>query len=143
MSTESKKKKSKKKSYRELRDKPMGFKRFIASFKNSFDGLKYAYTHEQSLLIHIMCTIIVLIFGFVFDISGTHWVLILFAMALIIVAELLNTAIEAVVDLVTEDYHPLAKVAKDCASAAVFVATIMATSIWIYVFIPKILGLIW
>ena len=131
----------KKVKYRELRQKAMGFKRFTNSFKNSFNGLKYAYTHEQSLIIHITLSLVVIITGIIFDISGTYWVLILFAMALIVVTELLNTAIEATVDLVTEDYHPLAKVAKDCASAAVFVVSLIAASIWCYVFIPKIISL--
>ena len=63
-------------------------------------------------------------------------------MTVIIVAELLNTAIEATVDLVTEEYHPLAKVAKDCASAAVLTSVLLATIVGIYVFFPQILELI-
>ncbi len=140
MGTELKEKKNKI-SHREIKVKTMGIKRFINSWKNSFDGLKYAYTHEQSLLIHIFLTIIVLITGLYFKISYTNWALILFAMSLIIVTELLNTAIEAVVDLVTEEYHPLAKVAKDCASAAVFIVSLVATGMWVYVFLPKIINL--
>lgn len=141
MTTESKGKKKKKIKYRDICNKAMGFQRFVNSFINSFAGLQYAYTHEQSLLIHIFLTIVAVATGIFFGISGTQWVLLLFAMALIIVTELLNTAIEAVVDLVTEDYHPLAKVAKDCASAAVFVVSLMATCIWIYVFVPQIIKL--
>lgn len=127
----------KKLKYRELKNKEMGLKRFVNSFKNSFDGLRYAYTHEQSFLIHIVLTIVVVATGIYFEIRGTHWVLVLLAMSLIIVTELLNTAIESVVDLVTDEFHPLAKVAKDCASAAVFVVSLIATCIWLYVFLPK------
>jgi len=126
---------------RKVKDKKMGFERFVNSFINSFNGLKYAYTHEQSLIIHIFLTIVVIASGVYFELSGTHWILVLFAIAMIVVTELLNTAIEAVVDLVTEEYHPLAKVAKDCASASVFIISLIAASIWLYVFLPKIIKL--
>lgn len=134
--------KDKKKTHREIKIKPRGFKRFTNSFKYSFDGLKYAYTNEQSLTIHIICSVVVLTTGIIFEITPMQWALVLFAMALIVVAELLNTAVEAVVDMVTEEFHPLAKVAKDCGSAAVFVASLIATAMWCYVFIPKIWNLI-
>jgi diacylglycerol kinase len=133
------------KKRREVRDIPLkarGFKRFVNSWKYSFAGLKYAYTQEQSLTIHAILTVIVVVSGIYFEISSLQWALVLFTMALIIVTELLNTAIEAVVDMVTEEYHPLAKVAKDCASAAVFFVSAMATGMWLYVFLPKIMDLI-
>lgn len=135
------KKKNRKKIHREVIKKQYGINRFINSITNSLAGLKYAYTHEQSLLIHIILSVIVVFAGVYFKITGTQWVLVLFAAAIIIVAELLNTAIEATVDLVTEEYHPLAKVAKDCASAAVFFISIVAGCVWLYVFVPKILSL--
>jgi diacylglycerol kinase len=134
--------KDKKEKNCEVKHKPRGIHRFINSFKYSFDGLKYAYTNEQSLTIHIIFSVIVLVTGLIFEITEMQWALVLFAMALIIVAELLNTAIEATVDMVTEEFHPLAKVAKDCASAAVFIASLVATGMWCYVFIPKIICLI-
>lgn len=135
------KKQGRKKTYREIIKKQYGFRRFINSVTNSLAGLKYAYTNEQSLLIHIILCTIVIFAGLYFKISGMQWVLILFAASVIVVAELLNTAIEATVDLVTEEYHPLAKVAKDCASAAVFFISIVAGCVWLYVFIPEIIAL--
>ena len=60
---------------------------------------------------------------------------------LVISCELINTAIEAVVDLVTEDYHPLAKVAKDTAAAAVFVFAIVAVIVGLIIFLPKVVAL--
>ena len=53
----------------------------------------------------------------------------------------LNTATEATVDLITKEYNELAKIAKDCASAAVFTASILAAGLYLYVFLPKIIGL--
>ena len=121
--------------------KKRGIKRFIASIRNSLNGLIYAYLNEQSLTLHVVATIFVLGSGFYFGISKMQWAILVVVMAIIIIAELLNTAIEAVVDLVTDEYHPLAKVAKDCASAAAFVASLLALGLYLYVFIPKFMGL--
>lgn len=117
--------------------KKRGLKRFIASIKNSLNGLVYAYLNEQSLMLHAFLTIFVLISGFYFHISKMQWAILVVVMAIIIIAELLNTAIEAVVDMVTDKYHELAKVAKDCASAAAFIASILALGLYLYVFLPK------
>lgn len=121
--------------------KKRSLRRFFYSIKNSIDGYIYAYTNEQSLTIHTIITVLVLLSGIFFNASRTQWAVIVIVMAMIVVAELLNTAIEAVVDLVTEEYHPLAKIAKDCASAAVFTASILAAGLYIYVFLPQIIGL--
>lgn len=117
--------------------KKRGLKRFIASIKNSLNGLIYAYLNEQSLTLHAFLTIFVLISGFYFNISKVQWAILVVVMAIIIIAELLNTAIEAVVDMVTDKYNELAKVAKDCASAAAFIASILALGLYLYVFVPK------
>ncbi len=142
MSTVSKDKKKSKKIIKEVKPKKYGFDRFIASWVNSFYGFKYAYTHEQSLLLHIFFSIVAIVCGIIFEITGTQWILLFLVMVVIIVAELLNTAIEATVDLVTDEYQPLAKVAKDCASAAVLTAVMLATVVGIYVFLPQIIKLV-
>ena len=121
--------------------KKRGIKRFFNSVKNSINGYIYAYTNEQSLTIHAILTILVLLSGFYFNISKMQWAILVVVMAMVIIAELLNTAIEATVDLITKEYNELAKVAKDCASAAVFTASILAAGLYLYVFLPKIIGL--
>ena len=121
--------------------KHRGFKRFLNSFKNSFNGLKYAYVYEQSLLLHAILTVIVLVSGFYFHISKMQWAVLVIVVSLIMITELINTAIEAVVDLVTDEYHELAKIAKDCGSAATFVASVLAVGLYAYVFVPQIIKL--
>ena len=121
--------------------KKLGFKRVLKSFKFSFDGLKYAYLHEQSLLLHLIVMVIIIACGIGFKITPIQWVITLVMGALILVTELFNTSIEAVVDMVTEEYHPLAKVAKDTASAACCIADMMAAGMWLVVFVPKIIAL--
>ena len=121
--------------------KKMSFKRFLNSIKYSVDGLVNAYQNEQSLWLHAMCTIIIVILGFALQISFIQWAIIVIALVIVLEVELLNTAIEATVDLVTKEIHPLAKVAKDCGSAAAFVSSIMVFIICCFIFIPKIIAL--
>ena len=122
--------------------KQFGFKRILSSIKNSWNGLKAAYKNEQSVYIHLVCTVILLLLSFLLEISLTQWLIIIAIIGLTLVVELLNTAIESTVDLVTEEFHPLAKVAKDTASAAEFVLTLTSALIALMIFIPKIMELL-
>ncbi|MBR1414142.1 MAG: diacylglycerol kinase [Bacilli bacterium] len=126
------------------RDKIKGFgiKRFFLSFKYSIEGLLYAYRYEQSLWVHAIASIFVIIMGIVFDIKFSEWAILFIALGSILSIELINTAIEAAVDLTTTDIHPLAKIAKDCGSAASFVLTFVSIVIAMFVFGPYITELI-
>lgn len=117
--------------------KQLGFKRFINSFHYSVEGLKYAYLNEQSLWIHFIVVVLVIILGLIFKIKVWEWLICVLMFGFVMGAELLNTAIEAVVDMVMPDIHPLAKVAKDTASAAVFVLSIVAFIGGAIIFFPK------
>ena len=88
-----------------------------------------------------MGAIVIIIFGIIFDIDFVEWVISFGSLMLIAITELINTAIEATVDLVTEEYHPLAKVAKDCGSAATGIMTILALLANFIIFAPYIIGL--
>jgi len=121
--------------------KKRGFKRFLMSWKNSYDGLVYAYKNEQSMLIHAVCTFFTILLGIIFQIKFTEWAIMFIALGFILGMELINTAIEAVVDLVTLEIHPLAKIAKDCGSAATLTATLVAIAISLFVFGPYFLEL--
>ncbi len=122
--------------------KKRGFGRFIKSFGYSLDGLIYAYKYEQSMLIHVIATIAVIIANIVLNVAPTEWLITFIAIGMVLAAELINTAIEAVVDLVTLEIHPLAKIAKDCGSAATFVLAMMAGVIGFVIYIPHIIDII-
>ena len=122
--------------------KQFGFKRFLASWKNSWDGLSYAYTHEQSLFIHGFASILAIVLGLFLKISFNQWAVVLIALVVVLAVELLNTSIEATVDLITSEYHPLAKIAKDCGSAATLVSSLAAAIICCFIFIPKLMILL-
>ena len=122
--------------------KKRGLIRFFKSFKYSIEGLKYAYKYEQSMLIHVIATICVLLANIFFQVPGVEWLITLLAIGMVLSAELINSAIEAVVDLVTLEEHPLAKIAKDCSSAATFVLACMAAIIGVVIYVPYIMGVL-
>ena len=121
--------------------KRRGFGRFFRSFSYSIEGLKYAYKYEQSMMIHVIATILVICANIFFQVTGIEWLITILAIGMVLSAELFNTAIEAVVDLVTLEIHPLAKIAKDCGSASTFVIFVVAIILNIIIFLPKIIAL--
>lgn len=104
--------------------------------------IKSFFNREQNLLIHIIATIFVTILGVYFKLLPYEWVLIYFAVGLVISSELLNSAIELTVDMFTQEFNPLAMVAKDTAAAAVVISASIALGIGLYVFLPKVLFLL-
>ena len=88
--------------------------------------------------IHLIISALVLFFGAFFSISYTEWLICLVLIALVLSLEILNTAIEAVVDLYTTNENQYAKVAKDASAGAVLVSSVIAAFIGLVIFIPKI-----
>ena len=94
-----------------------------------------------SKVLNILLMVYVIL-GFIFQIRLAEWAIIFIALGIILALELINTAIEAAVDLTTTEIHPLAKVAKDCGSAASFVMSIVSIVISLFVFGPYFLDVI-
>ena len=109
------------------------------SFGYAFQGIFNTIRTERNINIHCVAAILVTIFGIWLQISKTEWMICFILFGLILALELVNTAVEATVDLFTEDRKPLAKKAKDAAAGAVLVAAIFAAVIGILIFIPKLL----
>ncbi len=107
------------------------------SFRYAFEGIFTGIRKERNMKIHCLGVICVTAAGFFFDISATEWCICLILFGLILGLELVNTAVEAVVDLVTEEKKPLAKLAKDTAAGAVLIAAIMAAFAGVIIFLPK------
>lgn len=119
--------------------KVRGIKRLINSFKYSFSGLKYAYIKEQNMTVHIIVTGIVIICGIYFNISNIEWLFIMLLIGLVLATELINTSIEATIDLLSPNFNPLAKIAKDTAAAAVFIFALISFIGGIIIFLPKVI----
>lgn len=126
---------------RDERKNEKGIKKFINSFKYPISGLRYAYKNEQNLEVDIGIAVLVVILGFLFKISVSEWAILTITVGLVISFELINTALEAVVDLITDKYHPLAKVAKDTSAAAVLILAIVSIIEGLIIFLPKIISL--
>ncbi|MED1607430.1 diacylglycerol kinase family protein [Cytobacillus kochii] len=111
----------------------------VSSFYFAFIGVITALKAERNLKIHFVMTVLVIFFGINFELTKIEWLLISFAIAGMIALELMNTAIERVVDLVTTEQHPLAKQAKDIAAGAVLIYAVLTVIIGLSIFLPKIL----
>ena len=107
----------------------------IDSFRYALNGILLSFKTQRHLRIHFGVAVLVLLAGFVWRLSRTELLILVFAISLVILAELFNTALETVVDLVTTDYHPLAKVAKDVAAGAVLVAAVNAALVGLLLFL--------
>lgn len=88
--------------------------------------------------IHLFFTMLVVLLGFLLQVSLVEWVFLLLSIGGVISLELINSSIENLVDLVTEEYHPLAKKAKDMAAAAVFIFSMVSIIIGMIIFIPRL-----
>lgn len=117
-------------------------KRLGRSFKAAFEGVACTYKKEQNIKIHTMVSLIVVFGGFLFKISYIEWLVCLVLIGFVLMAEFFNTAIEYVVDLASPNIHPLAKAAKDTASAGVLMMAILSAIIGCVIFVPKIIEFI-
>ena len=114
----------------------------IRSFGYAFEGIWTGIKKERNMKIHCCAAILVVLAGIFFGISAAEWCLCLTLFGLVMALEMVNTAVEAVVDLVTEDRNPLAKLAKDAAAGAVLIAAIMAAIVGCMIFLPRVLSLV-
>ncbi|BDU67799.1 MAG: diacylglycerol kinase [Candidatus Tyloplasma litorale] len=114
------------------------FKRTSKKFINAMKGMLVMIREEKSLWVHFFATIFVIIMGIVFDIEAYEWIAIIFSIVLVIGFEIINTAIEYIVDIVSFEYNVKAKKVKDVAAMATLVVTIGAIIIGLIIFLPKI-----
>ncbi|MEG6585829.1 diacylglycerol kinase family protein [Dendrosporobacter sp. 1207_IL3150] len=109
------------------------------AFKNAFQGLKYALTNERNMIVHCCAAVISILFALWFGLEKLEIAVLVIIIALVIIAEMFNTAIEKIVDVIHPDYHPIAKVIKDLAAGAVLVAAIAALILGYVLFCQRIL----
>ncbi|HUV04573.1 MAG TPA: diacylglycerol kinase [Armatimonadota bacterium] len=105
---------------------PVRPKSAMESFKYAIDGILDVFRTQKHMRFHFVTMVLVLLVALLYDLSKRDILIIMFVVSLVLIAEMFNTAIEAVVDMVTQTYHPLAKFAKDAAAGAVLIATVTA-----------------
>ena len=114
----------------------------VLSFKYAWAGVTYVFTTQRNFRIHTVIGTLAVSLGLFLNISAVEMAIITMTCAIVMVLELLNTAIEAVVDLtVKQTYHELAKIAKDCAAGAVLLSAIAAIMVASWILLPPLLKL--
>src|SRR5215467_8732538 len=101
----------------------------LGSFRHAFAGWWYVLRSQRNAWIHAVASVAVFAVGFWLGLGRLDWAILLLTVALVWVAEFVNTAVEAVVDLLSPDIHPLAKASKDVAAAAVLIAALAAVGV--------------
>ena len=114
------------------------YKKLINSYKYAIEGFISSFKTERNMKIHIVAMIFVIIAGTYLKINFIEWCIIAIAIALVIAGELFNTAIETIVDMISPEKNPKAKLAKDISAAAVLALSIGAAIVGVIIFVPKI-----
>ena len=110
-----------------------GIKRILFAFKNSFNGLKVAFKSEAAFRQDLFLVLILSVIIYFLKISDVRKALLVFSLIFVLFAELTNSAIEAVVDRISPDYHKLSGIAKDMGSAIVFLSFVNLIFIWFFI----------
>lgn len=112
------------------------------SFKFAGRGITRVFLCERSFRLQLLCFVLTVIAGFIFRITGTEWIFIVLAGSMVLVTEMINTALEYAVDLVTEEYRILAEHIKNISAGAVLVASLLAVVVGLIIFVPYLLELL-
>jgi len=113
----------------------------LQAFKCAFEGI-FATAKERNFKIELCFMTLAIVLGLVFSISFLEWLCVIICFGLVLGGEVINSAIESVVDLASPEYHELAKKAKDCAAGGVLLFSIASFVIGCLIFIPRILSLL-
>jgi len=124
-----------------MKEKKRYYGKIIESFNCALEGVIYVIRTERHFRIHILCAIGILILSLFFNLERLEIIIIFITISFVFVSEMFNTVVEHLVNLVTETYHPLARIAKDIAAGAVFFATVNALIVGYLIFFrDKYLG---
>ena len=114
-------------------------KNIYQSFKYAFNGIIYCFKNTRNFRVELIFAFLSLILGFILKLNNNQLIILIATILSVLMLELLNTSIEATVDLITEKrFNKLAKVAKDCSAASVLLASINSLFVAVYLFFPKI-----
>ncbi|KXZ39686.1 diacylglycerol kinase (ATP) [Alkalithermobacter thermoalcaliphilus JW-YL-7 = DSM 7308] len=110
----------------------------IEAFNRAIDGIIYTLKNERNMKIHYLIGVIVLFLSLFFDITRLEMIVLFFAISLVIISEMINTAIEKSIDLFTDKYHELARIAKDVAAGAVLISSLNSVVVGYIIFFDRI-----
>ncbi|MEG6566189.1 diacylglycerol kinase [Thermoanaerobacterium saccharolyticum] len=116
----------------------MKIKKLIDSFNYAIEGIIYAFKTEKNMKIHFVAAMFVLVLSLFYNFSKLEMIAIIVTISLVLIAEMINTAIETIVDLITDEYHALAKIAKDVAAGAVLISALNAVFVAYLLFFHRL-----
>jgi diacylglycerol kinase len=117
--------------------RPAGLTGFFKGFRYAFQGLVYAFSTQINFRFHVVAALGAILLGFYMNISTSEWMWICSAILVVMIVELLNTAIEVLVDLISPGYHPKAGIIKDVSAGAVLLTALFAVMVGLFIFVPK------
>ncbi len=110
------------------------------SFSFAGQGVWHVVRTQRNMRVHLLAGAAAIVAGLILRIGAADWACVLLAIGLVLTAETLNTVVEALTDLCTDEYHPLAKIAKDAAAGAVLISSATALGVGVAVFLPRLLS---
>jgi diacylglycerol kinase (ATP) len=113
----------------------------LKSFVYAWEGIVWFFKKEHNASVHLSATVMVLVLSVSFGVDKTEAIAVVFSIVFVLVTEMINTAVEKIMDLVSPTYHPLVKMVKDVSAGAVLVAAVAAVLVGSIIFLPKILSL--
>ena len=111
----------------------------IKSFGYAIEGIGQFLRSQHNAWIHLFAAVIVIALGIILKVNANEWCWLILAIAIVIITEMLNTAIEFLTDIFSPEIHPVAKKVKDVSAGAVLIAALVSVIIGVIVFLPKIL----
>lgn len=126
---------------KDLERRPFSWSARARSFVYAWQGIFRFFSTEHNAWIHLAASIVVALLAFIMKVSRAEAIVLVFAIALVWIAEMINTAIEKAMDLVSPQYDPRVKLIKDVAAGAVLIAAIAAVIAGAIIFIPKFFSL--
>ena len=125
-----------------MKNKGFTLKKRIKSFSYAFNGIKLLIRYEHNAWIHCFAAVVVIGSGLFLGLTSAEWIVITFAIGMVLAAEAFNSSIEALCDLVSPEYNEAIKKSKDMAAGAVLILAIAAAIIGFIIFIPKLSALV-
>ncbi len=122
-----------------MKEENFSFRKRAKSFGYAFTGIRTLLHDEHNSRIHAAAMVVAVVLGILLDISATEWCIVALCCGGVLMGEAMNSAVEAIADLVSPEYHPLVKKAKDVGAAGVLMMALAAATAGVIIFLPKII----
>lgn len=115
---------------------------FLKSFVYAAEGIAHGFRTQRNMRVELTIAAAVVVAGILFRITAVEWALIFLCIGLVLAAELINTVTELAVDLLTQRFHPMAKLAKDAGAGAVLITALASVAVGVAIFGPRLWRLV-